>query len=215
MNTPADVDAAINDPFDDPRDRPEEAARRIRFGLLAFIASLAMLFGGSLFGYILIRLQAAADPVPGAVVKVPIPRGAIVMPHILWVSTALLLMAGVLIYIAGRAAKQGRAATLRKSMLAGWVLSFAFLACQAPGLFELYHQMRVLDLPFYGLTLTLIAIHALHVIGGLLPLTILALRNLREGLTFGDRISIQTCALYWHFLEIVWILMFGTFLILG
>ena len=101
-------------------------------------------------------------------------------------------------------------------LVASPVLALAALAIKLEdGGPVLYRQMRVLDLPFYGLTLTLIAIHAFHVIGGLLPLTVLALRNLREGLTFSDRISIQTCALYWHFLEIVWILMFGTFLILG
>lgn len=64
------------------------------------------------------------------------------------------------------------------------------------------------SVPFYGLVMVLILIHALHVVGGIVSLG-LVVRNASKGKYDHENYAgVQNCVLYWHFLDIVWIVMF-------
>jgi heme/copper-type cytochrome/quinol oxidase subunit 3 len=174
-----------------------------RWGIGLFIVSLAALFIASLIAYAVIRHQG-----PGASVHVELPVG-------LWYSTAVLLFFGGAVWMAQRAGRNGQMHGIRNWVIIAWMLSVAFLAVQTPSLIRLSESFRALDGEFRaeGLVMVLILLHALHVIGGLIPLSLLAWRLLRERISPVEISWLRSCAAYWHFLEAVWIVMFATLLL--
>jgi len=185
--------------------RSPESMRR--WAIALFLVSLTSLFIASLVGYAWTRLYG-----PGADQAVELPAG-------LWLSTAVLLLCGLTIWLAQRAANAGSIPRLRVWIVAAWLLSITFLAIQTPSVLQLVesHQAGLAERSTRaeGLVFTLIVLHALHVVGGLVPLTGLVADLLRGRLgpeRFG---SVRSCAAYWHFLEGVWVVMFSTLLVLG
>lgn len=194
----------------DPEPTPLEAlgaGDNFRLGLLLFLIALAMFFGASIIGYLFIRLNSPMAP----------PPGHILLPGGLWVSTAALLAAGWAIHVADRRAQEDRIAALR-----GWLaltsgFGAGFIAIQWPCMLELLRIHRVALAQqggaIYGLTFALVIIHGLHVLGGMVPLALLTFRAWRDTLGRNPQLAVHGCALYWHFLEVVWIALFGVFLI--
>ncbi|MCZ6542722.1 MAG: cytochrome c oxidase subunit 3, partial [Planctomycetota bacterium] len=62
---------------------------------------------------------------------------------------------------------------------------------------------------FYVLT----GVHALHVIGGLIPLAAVTIRSFRNRYSSTDHAAVRYCAMYWHFLDGVWIVLFATLML--
>jgi len=183
----------------------EEAGASSRLGLLLFLASLAVLFGASIVGYLFIRLQSPLAP----------PPGHLLLPGGLWVSTLLLLATGWAIHMADRRARRRAGGSLR-----GWLglslgAGLAFVAVQMPCLAELLrvHQVALAQQggAIYGLAFALVVVHALHVLGGMVALGALAFGTWGRGPAALSRRRMRGCALYWHFLEVVWIALFGVF----
>ena len=180
---------------------------KLRLGMALFLLSLAVLFIAGMVAYLLIRTGSPAAP----------PVGSIEMPTGLWVSTAILLSAGFTMYNAQRRARLGEIPSLRMWLKLTFALSVAFVLVQVPSMSELMaaHRLALVERfsGIYGLTVALIAIHALHVIGGLIPLTVLTWWAVRGELGMEHELLVRTCGKYWHFLEVVWVVMFGVFLV--
>jgi cytochrome c oxidase subunit III len=179
------------------------------FGLKLFLASLTMLFGASLVAYMIIRLRAQDRGLE---------YGMLHMPAILWLSTAIMIASSITIHMALRGVRAGRQAAFRRAMVATAVLGLVFLAMQGPGLYQIlqWHEaFRVDDILLYGLVLMLIGLHALHVIGGIIPLGAVTAHALQGKYHAGRHDPVRYCAAYWHFLDIVWLVMFGLFYSLG
>lgn len=105
------------------------------------------------------------------------------------------------------------------TLLIASALSIAFVITLAVAMLELlgHHQLakQTANIGIYGLTLVLMLIHAVHILGGLIPLNMLAVRVWRNHrMTSRDQHNVRSCAMYWHFLEVVWLSMFA-FLLLG
>lgn len=192
----------------DPSDNfPADPARIARFGLFIFLISLTSLFTASLLGYVMYRVYGE------------VPLHTMTMPRILEVSTALLLLAGIAMFFTAHGALHASTTSVRRWLGLAWLLSIGFVALQAPGVWLLaehhHQQIEHISRGLYGCVLTLIVIHALHVIGGMVPLSVLTWRSARRPLTLSDRQAVRRCAVYWHFLETVWIVMYAAFLLLG
>ncbi|NKB70400.1 MAG: hypothetical protein GKR89_25295 [Candidatus Latescibacteria bacterium] len=179
------------------------AQQRHHLGLVIFLVSLAVLFAASLVGYIITRLA--------------MPEGSVDLPAGLWFSTVLLLLSGLTIHKTQTSLHQDQFTWAHRWLKATFALSLAFLIVQAPCvLFLLESHWRVLNqenFGGYGLVLALIAIHALHVIGGMVPLAWQTYRAHFHGLSRAQAPNLRSCALYWHFLDGVWLIMFALFLL--
>jgi len=183
-------------------------AKLARFGLVLFLISLAMLFAASIVGYLVIRFTRHGD----------LPPGTFTLPPGLWVSTLILAAAGLSMWRATAAARRRALAPLRRALAAAWLLSIAFVAVQIPSLFGLIAQHQQLipqRVGLYGFAFTLVVLHAVHVIGGLAPLSMLTVDAWQRRITLERLPAVQRCAMYWHFLEAVWLIMFLTMLIVG
>jgi len=141
---------------------------------------------------------------------------ALPMPIVLWFSTGLLVLSSVALQTAVIAARRGEHDGIKSGLLAAGVSSLAFLAGQLLAWRELaasgYFTVADPAIAFFYL---LTALHGLHVLGGLVALyrtTIKAFAlsgtSTQQGLE-GLTLSVKLCAIYWHFLLAVWLVLFS------
>ncbi|MCH7546352.1 MAG: heme-copper oxidase subunit III [Planctomycetes bacterium] len=192
-------------PFDNP------IARFLagRFGVGLFLISLGMLFAATLFGFLVIRIQnhdAWPNDLPG-------------LPSLLWVSTVILMLSSVTMQGAVRAARGDHGPRLTMHMTLTLILALSFLALQSlcwHAWFSVVTE-RWNESAEYRFALTnfyiLTGLHALHVVGGLVPITLVTRRALGRGYSPEDCAGVAYCAMYWHFLDGVWVILFATLLI--
>jgi cytochrome c oxidase subunit 3 len=132
-------------------------------------------------------------------------------PRLLWVNTAVLVLASLALQRALRAALAGNRKGARSGLLAGGAAGLAFVA----GQFAVWRELAAAgyapagnpaDAFFYLIT----AVHGLHLFGGLVALGRTS-AQLRRGVPDDRlRLSVELCATYWHFLLLAWIVLFFT-----
>ena len=183
---------------------PDLRGRR-QLGLALFLVSLAVLFGASIAAFAYLRLTS------------PALQGSerIELPLVLGVSTAVLLVAGLAMYKATQHAKRGHFPLLRRWLAWAWVTSALFIAVQVPALVQLLDRHQALGVSVYGIAFALVVVHALHVVGGMVPLSMLAWKAHKNRLDSEHLLSVRACAAYWHFLEAVWIALLAAFFVWG
>lgn len=176
------------------------------FGLVVFLASLGMIFLSTLAGYAYIRLDAPEWPPAGAP---PLPRG-------LWLSTILLVLSSATVHAALVGARADRQRLVRAGLLATAVLGLGFLACQGAAWAVLAERMPLTTATQYSFTFYLLTVlHAVHVVGGLGPLALTTAKGLRGRYGPADRTGVTLIAIYWHFLDVMWLLVFTTLVVVG
>ncbi len=197
-------------------DRQQELPPRgYTFGMGLFLAALGMLFAASMIGYTLIRLRLANPPVGSEMV--PVPRGQLHPPMLLMLSTALILASSAAIHAAVSALKRDQLDKFRKGLAATLALALGFVVVQAPAMIMLlgrHHEFSRQSNYLFGFAFALILLHALHVIGGLIPLFVIHSKARRNAYDARHDGPPRSLAYYWHFLDVVWLIMFSMFLLL-
>lgn len=174
------------------------------FGMVLFLASLTMLFAASLVGYGIIR-----SGTEGAEISLPL---------VLWFSTGVLLISSAFLHYASLSLRAGNFAGFRRGLLVTLLSGLAFCALQMPGLLSLigeHHSAVEADFYLYAFVVFLVIVHALHVIGGLIPMAITLSKAMNDYYSASNSEPIRRLSMYWHFLDAVWIVMFSAFLVLG
>ena len=128
------------------------------------------------------------------------------LPGIMWVNTAVLLMSSAVLEIGRRALKAGRRAEFNRYWTVGTALGVLFLLGQgwawrqlsAAGVFIATNPSSSF---FYVLT----AAHAVHVLGGITALVYVDVKALSLQLGPGKRTAVDVSALFWHFLDGLWV----------
>jgi cytochrome c oxidase subunit 3 len=175
----------------------ERAFRRGKFGLAIFFASLSMLFGGLIVGLFVLRAREETWR----------PADLRGLPWELWVSTALLAVGSWQLWRAQRAAAAGDRATLFAHVRRATCALLLFLVAQAAGWVDLSlagfapATRNLYTFSFYALTL----LHALHVVGGFVPLQRVWVGAREQRYGAGRHAGLTYCAMYWHYLGCVWI----------
>jgi cytochrome c oxidase subunit III len=144
---------------------------------------------------------------------------AISKPALLWLNTAVLIVASIFMERARKSAARDNLArdpgSVRSGFTAGGILTLVFLAGQLWVWLELQASGQYsASMPAYAFFILLTGVHALHLVGGLAVWTKTATRVWR-GLEEADliqlgkvRMSVQLCAAYWHYLLLVWLALF-------
>lgn len=174
-------------------------------GMWLFLVSLFMLFSAAMLGYAFIRLAGNRSP----------RRGTLHFPSILWLSTALVICVSFTMSRAVAAVRRERRGSFLAWLTASLVLAVGFLVVQTPamiGLLAEHQQFRSAGLFLYGLVFILILLHALHVLGGMIALVRVRLQAARGVYDHEHYQPVRHTAMYWHFLDVIWIIMFATFL---
>jgi len=177
-------------------------------GMALFLAALAMLFAASLFGYAIIRFTSQNAP----------PVGAIEMPSGLIVSTGVILLSSLTMHRALSSVAHERQARFRQSLLMTLGLAALFVIVQAPSMYALLQKHGAVheqDIHLYGLIFMLILLHALHVVGGLIPMGVVTYKALKGRYDHEQYAGVKYVTMYWHFLDLIWVIMFATLLVLA
>lgn len=168
--------------------------------MMIFLISLAVLFLASIVAYLAIRMQSEAWPPPGLP---PLPRTLIL-------STALILLGSVTIQTAYACARANRRHALRASLFATLLLGVAFLVSQIISWLQLLGERTTMHSHLFGwLFYFLTGLHALHVIGGLLPLAVVTVNAFYDRYSPLRHSAVRFSAMYWHFLGGAWITLYA------
>ncbi len=169
-------------------------------GMTVFLGSWAMMFCALFFAYGFLRSHQAVWPPVGAP---PLP---LVTPAI---NTAVLVASSVAF---GRGLEQLRRGNRRA--LTAWValtlaLGVGFLVGQLATWRAVFHQGLRISSGLYGSVFyTLTVFHALHVVAGVVVLATVLVKSIRGSYTEHNVTNVRLCGMFWHFVDVVWILMF-------
>jgi len=134
-------------------------------------------------------------------------------PGILWLNTAVLILSSIAMQVARVASDAGNINWTRLGLTVGGICSIAFLL----GQYLAWQQLRQAgffmasgpaDAFFYLVT----GLHGLHVLGGLWVWARTSVKVWRGADLEKVRLSVELCTVYWHFLLIVWAVLFGLLL---
>jgi cytochrome c oxidase subunit 3 len=171
-----------------------------RVGLWVFLAVVTSFFGLFISAYSMRMELADWQPMPE--------------PRLLWLNTGLIVASSAMFEWTRHAAETGRAGGVKLGLAAAGALAIGFLAGQLVAWQELnasgyFASRNAANAFFYLLT----GLHGLHVLGGLAVWGRTTGRMWAGTAKLGEvRSSVQLCALYWHFLLLVWLVLFGLLL---
>ena len=161
-------------------------------GFLAVVTSLFMLF----FSAYRIRME-YPDWVP------------LEDPQILWINTALLILASIFFQQAKNAAQRNEEGGIRVGLVLAGMFTFCFLYGQywAWGLIHdqgYFIYSNPANAFFYVLT----SLHAIHLIGGLWAWARSTIKVWSGADAKTVKSTVELCTMYWHFLLVLWLIMF-------
>jgi len=175
-----------------------------RVGLWVFLAVATALFGLFIAAYF-IRMTPHVSQ--GALLPDWRPVDE---PRVLWFNTGLLVLGSIAMQAARVAIGHGNVQRARVGLWLGGVFAFAFLG----GQWLAWQQLRAAGYyaagnPANAFFYVLTAVHALHVLGGLVVWARATTRLGRRGAAIGrTRVTVELCTVYWHFLLAVWLVLF-------
>lgn len=166
----------------------------------AFLASDCMFFGCLIANHIVYR----HNPPPGT----PDPR-AIFDIELTSVSTFVLLMSSLMMALAVAAIEKNNLKSFRRCILTTCFFGLIFLGGQVYEFAHFVHNGLTLQSSIFGSTFyVLTGTHGIHVTIGVIWLLSLYFYSRTGRLTHKEAIDVESAGLYWHFVDIVWIVIF-------
>lgn len=134
-------------------------------------------------------------------------------PQLLWTNTGILFLGSVGLQLAWRAAARQDWAGIRRWLIVGGTFAAAFMV----GQFLVWQQLAqsgylVSGNPANAFFYTLTGLHVLHLLGGLVAWARTVMRAWSGESMSKTRLGVELCAVYWHFLFVVWLILFGLML---
>ncbi len=172
-------------------------------GMLLFIISEVMVFGAFFTAYFFIRI-ANGDPWPAHGTTLPV--------GVAGMNTAILISSSFTIHWAEQAIKKGNHFGLKAGMLVTFLLgcSFLFIQINEYANIGFAPQDAAQQTIFYSLT----GLHGAHVFIGLLLLLFVTIRAFRGHYSPEEHRGVEVPGIYWHFVDIMWIVVYTTVYIL-
>jgi len=188
---------------------PKHGPNVVRFGMLTFLASEAMLFAGLISGYMILRSGAGL----GWQLPEGLKGGATLIKTL--IATGLLLSSSVTFHFSeSRLIRQTRGG--KSLLLLTIVLGSLFLANQADEWRHLFSEgfwfntAGIMVSSFFVLT----GFHGMHVFIGVLLLASTLVRAFMGKVTPSRHGFLECVGLYWHFVDVVWVFLFTILYIL-
>ena len=188
-----------------PVAEPWQLPSRGRVAMLSLIIGECGIFTIFVVAYIYYIGKSLSGPTPLQVLEIPI------------FNTVCLLSSSVTIWLAERQIERGK----MKSFAALWALTIALGLIFIVGTGFEWHKLIYLDgltirTNLFGTTFySLVGLHATHVVVGLIGLILILLFTLTGHINEKHSERIQVWALYWHFVDAVWIVVFTVVYIIG
>lgn len=164
-----------------------------------FLASDCLFFGAFIAAYLLYRDRSLVGPYPSELFDIPFTS----------VSAFVLLMSSVTMVLALAAIQKGDRRSMQVWLFTTAVLGLLFIAGQAYEFTEFNHEGLSLSTNLFGTTFfVLTGFHGAHVTLGIVILLSLFVASLQGRIQQKDSLNVELAGLYWHFVDIVWIVIF-------
>lgn len=168
-----------------------------KLAMWLFIASEVMFFGGLITAFLRTKLLT------------PTPEQALLDVGLVGINTFVLLTSSFTVVLGLNAIQNGSRRGLMAYLGLTIVLGLAFLGGQGYEFVALYEEGMTLSGSLYGSSFfTLTSFHGLHVLIGVVWAGLTLLRAARGGYSAERYEGVETFGLYWHFVDIVWIVLF-------
>jgi cytochrome c oxidase subunit 3 len=196
---------------EDEHHGPPEANQSSRIdrqtlGILLFILSEVMLFGAFFAIYFFLRVVVSPPHWP--------PQGIHLPVAVAGVNTAILVSSSFTVHYALESIRRGNRTGLKLGLVATWLLGATFLFIQLNEYAHLGFSAR--DTSFGTVFYSLTGLHGAHVFVGLMLLTFATIRSFRGhfGPEASDHLGVEVVGIYWHFVDVMWIIVFTTVYVL-
>ena len=184
-----------------------------KIAIWAFIGSECFFFASLISTYLIYKGRSIVGPFPHEAWTNPA-TGVVMNPilniPVTSVSAFVLLMSSLSMVLAHSAVVRGDRKYSKIWLLATIVLGGTFLGIQAFEFTSFVHEGLTITTNLFGSTFfVLTGFHGAHVAAGVLWLITLLFIDTKRGLAPRDAINVDVCALYWHFVDVVWIAIFA------
>lgn len=171
-----------------------------KLGMWVFLAGDAMTFGAGIAAYGALRYQNVNWPNPADWLGISLTA----------VMTFILICSSVTMVEALSGVHHNNIAKMQRFLVLTVVGGILFLCCQA---YEWHHlisgeHLSIKTSLFSATFFILTGFHGLHVTGGVIYLGTLLMRSFQRTFTVADARLVEIAGLYWHFVDLVWILIF-------
>jgi cytochrome c oxidase subunit III len=170
-----------------------------KLGVWTLLGSEAVFFSALITTYMIMRGRSVTGPYPPATLNVTLTA----------INTFLLICSSLTMVTALATIQRGDTARLPRWLIATMLLGLAFLGGQAAEFTLLMQHGLSLHSNVFGSTFfTLTGFHGAHVAVGVIWIGFVLVRALRGGVTKDNHLGVELVGLYWHFVDLVWILIF-------
>ncbi len=190
--------------FFNPRTKTDDARRAqgawlLLISLGIFFVSTIMLYAV----YVVMRLTNGSEPV-----------APFYLPLNFLLTTLILVAISICLHLSVASVKREAQPEMMRYLTATMILALLFFVVQSYGMVLIVNRFAGDGTPnrsLYGMTFVLALLHALHVVGGMIGMCIVYVRGMKGRYDHESYFAVRFNALYWHFLDVVWILMLIAF----
>jgi cytochrome c oxidase subunit 3 len=183
-------------------------------GMLFFIGSEIALFGSFFMSYFFLRVAGEADYSSWAHQV-----GDVLPMAVVTINSLILFSSSVTIHYAEIALLRGSRGGMKLWLALTIVLGAIFLGIQIMEYAELvrHESLGPSTSAYSSVFFSLTGIHGSHVLVGLILLTVMLVRTMRGhyGTEAHQHVGFRTMSIYWHFVDVVWIFVFGLLYVPG
>ena len=170
-----------------------------KIAIWAFIGSECMLFASLISTYLVYQGRDTTGPTPEHILEIPL----------VTVGTALLLFSSLFVVIALNGAQHGNRKRLLTWLGMTILCGMFFVGMQVYEFTHFVHEGLKMQTNLFGASFyTLTGFHGTHVSLGVLWLITVFITAVRGKLPPAKSLNLEMAALYWHFVDVVWIVIF-------
>ncbi len=170
-----------------------------KVGFWTFMGSECLFFASLISTYMVYKGASTTGPIPSEVLNIPLTS----------VSTFVLLMSSLAMVLALDGVQRGSRKLASFWLAMVIVLGATFLGFQVFEFTHFVHEGLTIRRSVFGSSFfVLTGFHGAHVAVGVLWMTVLFIMSVRGKITPGDALKVEIAGLYWHFVDIVWIVIF-------
>ena len=170
-----------------------------KLGFWTFLGSETLFFGSFIATYMIYAGRNVEGPLPHEILDIPLTS----------VSTFVLLMSSLAMVIGLAGVQRGERKVALGGIMGTALLGIIFLGFQAYEFTHFYHEGLTLSTNLFGSSFFILTgFHGAHVTIGVIWLLILWLQAFAGRIGPEDSLKVEIAGLYWHFVDIVWIVIF-------
>lgn len=170
-----------------------------KFSLWLGIASIIMMFGGLTSGFIVRK-----------------PQGDWIsydLPWAFYASTVCVILSSITMHLSVRQFKKGNKQAHKNLIAITLLLGITFTVLQYVGFKDLLSSMAWMNNISFQFVALIVLVHAIHILGGLVTILVFFFRTFSKRFESFTPVGLETAAIYWHFVDVLWIYLFIFFLV--